>query len=291
MLAQATLIPSESKKLIATAIANMDMVKKAVDQGMIVMHPSSSSYFLVEELTGHKPRTNVWACGIIVPKGACIEIGSLMARSSEASAENVSTNPESFSHSWIIRQGKLSTGRTLESLFNEMGPNDVYLKGVNALDTTNTVGILIGNPTEGGTIARVLTASKRRGFKVIFPVGLEKLVPFSIREVAKIADRKRCDYSMGIPCSLLPCEGDIVTEIQAIEILSGATVTPIAAGGLGGAEGAITFVMSGNSYEVNEAIKHIERVKGVKLPQVRTSNCYECTASLCTFPVGDKHWA
>ncbi len=111
MLAQVTLIPAESKKLIAAAVAKMEPVKNALKQGMVVMHPSSSSFFLVEELTGHKPRTNVWACGIIVPKGACIEMGSLMARSAEASTENVSTNPESFSHSWVIKQGELSTGR------------------------------------------------------------------------------------------------------------------------------------------------------------------------------------
>lgn len=33
-----------------------------------------------------------------------------------------------------------------------MGPDDVYIKGVNALDPQGNVGIMVGNPTEGGTI-------------------------------------------------------------------------------------------------------------------------------------------
>ena len=54
MLAQISLTPTESKKMIAKAIANMCLVRKAAHEGMIVIQPSSSAYFIVEELTEKK---------------------------------------------------------------------------------------------------------------------------------------------------------------------------------------------------------------------------------------------
>ncbi len=77
MLAQVTLTPTESKKLIAKAVAQMEVVKRAVGAGLIVLHPSSSTYFVVEELTGNRPKTNIWVCGVVVPKATCMEMGAV----------------------------------------------------------------------------------------------------------------------------------------------------------------------------------------------------------------------
>ena len=75
MLAQITLVPSESKKLIARAVASLDFMKKAATEGIIMMHPSSSTYFVVEAITGKKPGTNYWVCGVVAPRGTCVEMG------------------------------------------------------------------------------------------------------------------------------------------------------------------------------------------------------------------------
>jgi len=47
MLAQVILTQTESKKLIAKAIARLDIVRQAAIRGMVLMHPSSSAYFIV----------------------------------------------------------------------------------------------------------------------------------------------------------------------------------------------------------------------------------------------------
>jgi len=98
---------------------------------------------------------------------------------------------------------------------------------------------------------------------------------------------------MGLSSGLLPCpKGDkvaIVTEADAINILTGATAIPIAAGGLGGAEGAIIMTIKGNSEQVGRAIDFVEQCKGARLPQLRLCNCKDCP-DRCTFPVGDKNW-
>ena len=60
MRAQVSLTPTESKKLIAKAVIMMDEVKHALVEGMVVIHPSSSTIFIAEELIGRRPKTSVW---------------------------------------------------------------------------------------------------------------------------------------------------------------------------------------------------------------------------------------
>ena len=163
MLAQMSFTPTESKKLIAKAIAGMDVVKKTLDGGIVALHPSSSTYFIVEEIIGKKPDSNVWVCGIVAPKGTCVEMGVLEGAHSiigERPEEGAATgSPETFRHTWIIKEGELSTGRSLGDLLEEMGSKDVYIKGVNALDTDGNVGVLWGNVVEGGTFGRMAILS------------------------------------------------------------------------------------------------------------------------------------
>ncbi|MFC1961650.1 hypothetical protein ACFLWN_01180, partial [Chloroflexota bacterium] len=235
------------------------------------------------------PQTPVWVSGVIVPKGACLSSGSSKVKT-EHTRTGIS-HPDDFTNSWVIQGGELSVGTSLRDLFEKMGPKDVYIKGVNALDTKGTVGILIGNQMEGGTIGRVIAAHKRKGFSLIFPVGLEKLIPMPIEEAAKEALKKQYDYSMGINCGLLPCnEGVVVTELKAIEILTGATAIPIAAGGLDGAEGAMTLVVKGETEGVAKAIEYAEQSKGARLPKANCPNCEDCGATVCDFPVTTKPW-
>ena len=49
MLAQIVLTPAESKKLIAKAVARLETVQQAANRGIIALHPSSSTYFIIEE--------------------------------------------------------------------------------------------------------------------------------------------------------------------------------------------------------------------------------------------------
>ena len=291
MRAQLSLLPNESKKLIAIAVANMDEVKTALKEGIVVMHPSSSTLFLAEEILGKTPETEVWMCGAVTPRAACGDDGvkKWMTNHPEARGKG---GPEAFPFSWVIEKGKLSQGQTLASLFARMGPEDVYIKGVNAIDPQGKVGVLIGNHVEGGTIGRVLVAQRERGFNIIYPVGLEKLIPVSIEEAVEAAKgRLTLSYSMGGRCSLLQCEGRVVTELKAIQMLTGATAVPIGAGGVDGAEGAITLVVSGEDNQVNQAIAYIEKVKGAKISRrFQQTDCTKCNDEQCSLRGGKQHW-
>ncbi|MBN1188142.1 MAG: hypothetical protein JXA46_00165 [Dehalococcoidales bacterium] len=285
MLAQVVLTPAESKKLIAKAIARLDVVKQAATDGMIVIHPSSSTYFIIEELTGSKPRTNYWVCGVVTPRGMCVEMA--MA-SGDRSPRTEKFDPGKLRGLWAIKKGKVVTDGTTSELMEQMTPGDVYIKGVNALDSQGNVGILVG---ERGGLGVVLSAWKKKQFTLIFPAGLEKLIPISVRQAAIEAKQAKYEYGMGLPAGLFAYpSGRSITEIDAVKILSGAVAVPIASGGLGGAEGAATLIIKGRNKQVKDALGFIEQSKGAKLPALRLSNCSDCSVPHCRFPVGDKHW-
>ena len=290
MRAQVSLIPTESKKLIARAVARMDEVQNALKKGMVAMNPSSSTFFIVEELTGKLPATDLWFVGVLAPRGACRSAAARAERSREA-AEGRARTPATSSNTWVIEKGELKSGIPLGDILSQMGPEDVYIKGVNAIDPHNTVGILVGSPV-GGTIGLVMSQARRRGFKIVFPVGLEKLIPIPMKQAAQEASmRNSLDYSMGMPCTLLPCDGIVVTEPRAIELLTGATAVPISAGGIGGAEGAITMVINGADGQVTKAIDYIEELKGAQLPrEVGLDDCKYCDTDGCSLHGGNKPW-
>jgi hypothetical protein len=292
MRAQVVLTSPESKCLISKAIARMDVVQKALSKGTVVIHPSSSTYFIVKEITGDIPRTDHWVLGGVFPQGLCTEANSSGKRPTVISNEPPPKwNADRFPFNWVIKGGKLSSGILLGTILEEIGPEDVYVKGCNALDTEGNAGVLFGHDG-GGTIARVMGVQKQKGFHVILAVGLERLIPVSIAQAAKATARNvDFDYGMGMPCGLYPVKGGTtITEIQAIEILSGAKAVAIAAGGLGGAEGATVLAINGDKKQVSKAIEYVEQSKGAKLPQARPLPCQLCTSGDCHFAVRDKHW-
>jgi hypothetical protein len=132
----------------------------------------------------------------------------------------------------------------------------------------------------------IQAARKKRNFTIVYPAGLEKLIPISVKEAAKEAKYTRYESGMGMPVGLFPCpKGVIVTEVRAIEILSGASAIPIASGGLGGAEGAITLVLKGKADEVKKALDFVAQSKGARLPDLRLCNCDACPVPNCRFPM------
>jgi hypothetical protein len=287
MLAQIVLTPAESKKLIAKAVARLDVVQQAAKEGIVALHPSSSTYFIVEEITGAKPKTNYWVCGVVTPKGMCVEMAMVLGTG--YSPKEISTDPGDLRATWIIEKGRLSEEENLSGLLDRMTSSDVYVKGVNALDPGGDVGVLFGHQ---GSVGYVMSAKRRRRFSIVYPVGIEKLIPFPIREAAKEAKLTRYAYAMGMPVGLFPCPaGTTVTELRAIEILSGAGAIPIAAGGLGGAEGALTLILKGKDDQVKKALEFVEQSKGAKLPQLRLCSCEDCPVPHCRFPMAGKHWA
>ena len=54
----------------------------------------------------------------------------------------------------------------------------------------------------------------------------------------------------------------VITEIEAIKILTDADAVHIASGGVGGSEGAVTIVVNGSEEEVKKVFDLVDSIKG-----------------------------
>ena len=137
-----------------------------------------------------------------------------------------------------------------------MGPGEVFLKGANAINyALGQAAVLIGHPT-GGTVGAALGTLISRRVRLVSPAGLEKEVPGDLGLVA--ADAR----AAGARPALWVLPSELFTEIEAIEVLSGAEAVPVAAGGIGGAEGSVRLLVTGTDEEVAAAAEAVEGVRG-----------------------------
>jgi len=260
--AQITLTSAESKKLIGKAVVQIVAVKKALKNGIIIIARGTTNAFVAEELfklIGEKFNKDGFASGIVTPFAAC------------------STREDIRQAEIAIVKGHISRGMTIsKKIIDKMGKGDVFIKGANAIDPEGNPAIFFGHPT-GIELGPVMLAVMNKGVNWIIPVGLEKLIPVPVKTASKEAGINLIDYSMGMPVGLFPVVGNVINEIEAVKILSGAETITIGAGGIGGAEGSITFIVKGTKTQVMKAIDILEGIKGEKPVKPFVRDCSKCT--------------
>ncbi|QNO15191.1 hypothetical protein HYG86_10665 [Alkalicella caledoniensis] len=237
-----TLTVSESKRLIAKAVAELPQIQKALEKGIIIVAGGTTNGYIVEELLGQSIEKDRYTAGVIVKGLACI------------------TPNEERLQPVVIKDGQQVHLPWTEAL-GEMQKGDVFIKGGNALDLQGNVGVMVAHP-QGGTIGTALSTLMAKGIDLVLPVGLEKLVP-SVVLAAKEGGIHKIDYSLGMSCGMIPVStGQIVSEIEALSFLFGVDVVPYGAGGIGGSEGAQTLLFIGEEEDVKEAFEFLKELKG-----------------------------
>ena len=155
----------------------------------------------------------------------------------------------------VIVDGVWQHGKTIFDVVDDLKEGDVILKGANAVDLCRRrAGILIGHP-KGGTIAAALQAVTGRRVHLILPVGLEKRVS---ADLDRLADMLNAAGAQGP--RFWPVPGEVVTELQAITLLTGATAELVAAGGVCGAEGCVWLSVMGNPEQEETAGKLLDEL-------------------------------
>jgi hypothetical protein len=148
----------------------------------------------------------------------------------------------------VIVNGLWQKGATIFDVIDDLKAGDVIIKGANCINLNQKkAGILIGHP-KGGTIAIALQAVVGRRVKLILPVGLEKRVSDDIDTIAAVLNNPASTGPR-----LLPVPGEVLTEIEAIEMLFGAKAMLVAGGGVGGAEGAVWLAIAGKKEQIDNA--------------------------------------
>ncbi len=288
-IAEVTLTPHQAKRVIARGVASLPQVRRAWRDGIIALHPSTSTLPVVEELAREVPE-GVKALGMIRAKGLCV---SLERQEAARSGDRLGRHPSGFTYTWVFARGKLEPRApegaplgapgTLGAILERMGPGDIYVKGCNALDTSGRAGVLYASP-HAGTIGLVAAARAKRRFEMVLPVGLEKLIPGSIDDAARAARTRRITNSLGQRCGLFPVDGTVVTEVSALEMLFGVRATVIAAGGVGGGEGSTVLALEGAAKDVGRAYEYVREVKESVPAKVADTVCDYCPIDRCLMP-------
>jgi hypothetical protein len=266
MRALFVLTPSESKRLIARAVAEMEEVKRAKERGKILIGHGSTNVFVAEEIMGKAKVSEQWKresylSGVILRGTLCTTLG------------------EEKPPILVLNRGVVEPpAPTMEVLLREFGRDSVFIKGANCIDPQGNAAVFIAHP-EGGTIGWAMGTILARGIRLIVPVGLEKLVP-SVPKAVTLCGQQTFDYCQGLRVGLIPLSGaKVVTEITALKILAGIEAFHVASGGSSGSEGAVTLVAEGEKGVVEKAIRSIESVKGETPLEPRKGICLTCAPS------------
>ncbi len=231
---------SQSKRLIARGVKNHPAVKSAYNNGTIGITRGTTCSYVAEEFLGYELESFSYTTGITLPKDPCPEIES----------------PKTKIHDIIIRHGEIHMdGETVIEAAKNMNPGDVIIKGANALNYEKQIaGCLVGHPT-GGTVGGFWGPLYGKKIKLIIPVGLEKEITADIIKISTICmDENPWNV-------LMPMTGIIITEIEAINILTGSSAYQIASGGIRGAEGAVRLHINGTYEQINNVKRILAEIE------------------------------
>ncbi len=247
MKAFAVLAPSTSKRLIAKGVVAHSIVQTAIEGGTVVVTLGTTNAFVAAELSGDSIDHGAFAAGVVDDRW------NLNARIGEE-------------RDFVFRNGariSIELGELLDSL----GEGDVIIKGGNALDPFGTVGVLMAAP-DAGTIGRYVPTALARGVDLVVPISVGKSVHTPIPTIAGKLGSRRLAFGDGLPCGMFPLTGDVVTEIEALEILFSVRADHVASGGIGVGAGSVSLVLEGEADDVRAAYDLLQRLKGAPEPLV-----------------------
>jgi hypothetical protein len=241
MKRQFILTVAESKRLIAKAVTKLPDIQEAMKNRTVVVATGTTNAYVLEELWGKKIDKRAYRSGITTPKEP--------EKNPEPQAEKI---PDK-----VFFKGKVAEQYDRVTIGPDLKKGDIYIKGANVLNyDDNMAGILIGG-FDGSTIGNTIGHIIGKQVHLVIPIGLEKLTYEDINELYLLASEE--DYEGP---RLWPITGTIITEIEALAILTGTNAYLYSAGGIAGAEGAVRLLVEGTDEEVEKTRKLIDSIKG-----------------------------
>lgn len=260
MKAAFTLVPSESRRLIAKGVAAMKEIKDARESGYTIICGGTTNGYVAQEILGVTDiAPQKYTAGIICSRIVC---------TTDATRQSHTPFPI------ILFKGERVT-KTIPEALRDFHLQTVIIKGANAIDSSGKVGV-ISSAFDGGTMGATLGTAVSQGLKYIVPVGLEKFVS-SVEESCSWAGAKTLDYSMGADFGMFMIPNAVVvTEIEALRTLAGVNAKHIASGGIGECAGAVVIVAEGPEDNVRKAISIVEKIKGEPVIPNFKGTCKTC---------------
>jgi hypothetical protein len=263
MKAVFTLVPSESRRLIAKGVAAMKAIKNAREKGYTIIGGGTTNAYVAEEILGVNIRHETFTAGTSSHRLLCV-----------TDADKRTPFPI------ILFKGERSD-KTIPQALADFHKETVIIKGANAIDPSGKVAV-VSSGFDGGTMGATLGTAVSQGLKYIVPIGLEKLVP-SVEDSCAWTGAKTIDYSMGAEFGMFIIPNAlVVTELEALRILTGVNAKHVASGGIGASAGSVVIVVEGAQEDVKKAISLVEGIKGEPAVPGFKGTCKACRYQ-CTF--------
>lgn len=241
--ARVWLTVAEGKRLIAKGLAIYPPVVEKMHNGSVVVTKGTTNTYVAEELLQDTLSNGEFVYGHILPANGVKKLDRSQNRN-----ELVFVDGQVVDKPYVDMLGKMKSG-------------DIVIKGANMVNhAKQQAGVLIGHPT-GGTIGNVDPFLKSNKLRLIIPVGLEKETSQDIDFISQFSKLSQEEVNKKTPY-LWSMKGEIFTEIEAIKQFADVEVFQIGAGGIGGAEGAVTLCIRGDKDEVEKALGIVESIQG-----------------------------
>ena len=247
---QIVITPAAGKRLIGKAIAVHPAVKTALESGTVVIVAGTTNAYVAEEILAATGEAQEFKRGHFYR-------GITLPPAKPTTDSGRSPDESTFPGDVVLVNGKWEKGKEIFDVVDGLREGDVILKGANAVDlVSGRAAILIGHP-KAGTIGAALQAVAGRRVQLIVPVGVEKRIPGDLDELAAIRNAPGVKGPR-----LLPVPGEVVTELEAIELLTGVSADLLAAGGVGGAEGCVWLMVEGTGEQEEKAAELLKAIAG-----------------------------
>ena len=267
MKAMVTLTAEESKRLIGRSIARMEIVQKAMNEGIIGFSLCTSCGYVIQELLGEPSiRLSRYCCGFVYGGGSC---------------EVPSNKQEKL---LLLYKGEKRwlnfPEENFSAFLNEMDADDVIIKSGNVMDPDGNVGVLVSSP-DGGEAGAYLPHIISKGIKLIVPMTLNKTAPIHLAEILPHMGiyQFRRDRVHGMSCGMMALPGKVISEVDAFRDLFDVQAIPVAMGGVGSGAGAATLMLMGDDSAVEEAWQTVNEIKGEPPLENFLSQCTQCEGS------------
>lgn len=238
---QYILTPAAGKRLIGKAAARHPALADPLKMGTVVVMAGTTNGYVAEELLGRIHEVANF------DKRRFFRGITLSPAETSAQAGRL-PDEQQFPGDVVIVKGVWQWGQTIFDVVDDLAEGDVIMKGANAVDVPNRrAGILVAHP-KGGTIGASLQAVIGRRVRLILPVGLEKRVHANLDLLAA-----QCNTPGSEGPRFWPVPGEVITELDAIAMLTGASAELLAGGGVCGAEGSVRLAVSGTPEEEDAA--------------------------------------
>lgn len=230
------------KRLIGKGMAQHPDVLRVLEKGTLLIVAGTTNGYVAEE--------------ILAALGQAEGFSRVGFRRGVTVAQGAKLPKAELAGDVVIVDGQWQPGKTVFDVAESLKAGDVVLKGGNAFDPYGQAAVQIGHP-QGGTVMAVVPAVIGRRVRLIVPIGLEKRIFDDVNALALRVNDPETDGPR-----LMPLPGEIFTELDAIQLLTGAEATLLAGGGIFGAEGAAWIGVSGTEEQVDAAMALIKSVAG-----------------------------